>query len=320
MASVVTVLTAPGEKPPPGLEPLREQAEVRVAGHESALRAALPGTDVLVVTDFRTDALRAAWPQADRLAWIHATSAGVDALLFPALVESGVVLTNARGIFDRAIAEYVLGVILAFAKDTRTNIALQKRREWRHRDTERIAEQRVVVVGAGSVGRAIAMLCGQAGMTVTGIARSARSDPAFAQVAASDDLHRQLGRADYVVVAAPLTAGTHHLFGAAEFAAMAPSARFINIGRGPIVDTEALVAALVSGQIAGAGLDVFEQEPLPPDHALWEMDNVLISAHMAGDFIGWRAALSAQFLDQFRRWRSGEALANVVDKQRGYGA
>lgn len=316
---VVTVLTAPDEDEPPGLAPLHEAAQVRFADDESSLREALPDSEILLVTDFRTEAFRRAWPAAQKLRWVHATSAGVDAVLFPQIRQSGVTITNARGIFDRAIAEYVLGVILAFAKDTRRNIELQQDREWQHRDTERVQGKRVLVVGAGSIGRQIARLCRAVDMQVEGIARSAReSDPDFNAVYANADLHARLAEADYVVIAAPLTEQTRGMFGADEFAVMQPHARFINIGRGPIVQTDALVHALDCGQIAGAGLDVFEQEPLPEKHPLWGMRNVLMSAHMAGDFIGWRAALSEQFLENLARWTAGEELKNIVDKGRGY--
>lgn len=314
---VVTVLTAPDEAPPPGLDQLNGRAEVRMSADTEQLASQLPGTDVLLVTDFRTDAVLEAWPAADRLDWVHATSAGVDALLFPGMRESDVALTNARGIFDRPIAEYVLGLILAFAKDTRGNIELQQAGEWRHRDTERIDHKQVLVVGAGAIGGEIARLCGAAGMQVEGIARTAREVPDFAAVHAIENLHTRLPHADYVVVAAPLNRATEHLFNAEAFQAMKPTARFINVGRGPIADTDALVRALRSGEIAGAGLDVFEEEPLPADHPLWELSNAILSAHMAGDFTGWRAALIDQFMTNFDRWQTGQPLHNLVDKKRG---
>jgi len=131
-------------------------------------------------------------------------------------------------------------------------------------------------------------------------------------------LHQRLAEYDFVVVAAPLTPATEGLFDAAAFAAMAPEARFINIGRGPIVRTDDLVAALREGQIAGAALDVFEEEPLPANHPLWDLPNTHLSAHMAGDVSGWRRALSEQFIDNFRRWRRGDPLRNLVDKEQGF--
>ncbi|HEY9118376.1 MAG TPA: D-2-hydroxyacid dehydrogenase, partial [Marinobacter sp.] len=285
---VVTVLTAPGEKEPPGMDALRARAEVRFASDEPTLRETLPGTDVMMVTDFRTEALAAAWPSADKLKWIHATSAGVDALMFPDLINGDVVVTNARGIFDRTIAEYVLCTILMFAKDFPRSLKLQSEHKWQHRDTERAAGKQVLVVGAGSIGGQIARLCKAAGLKPHGIARKPRhDDPDFIAVHGNDDLTEQLGLADFVVIAAPLTPQTEGLFDEKAFQAMRKSARLINIGRGPVVKTDELIKALNDGEIAGAALDVFEEEPLPEDHPLWDMDHVIMTAHMAGDFIGW---------------------------------
>ncbi|PAU80116.1 hydroxyacid dehydrogenase [Halovibrio salipaludis] len=316
---VITVLTAPDEERPPGLDPLFDRAEVRFAWDADTLRETLPGTRIMMVTDFRTDALREAWPSADSLEWIHATSAGVDALMFPELVNSEVTVTNAQGIFDRSIAEYVLCTILMFAKDFPHSIRLQMAHQWQHRDTERAQGSRVLVVGAGSIGRQIARLVTAVGMEAHGIARRSRSDdPDFEAVHDNAAIPEQLGLADYVVIAAPLTPATEKLFDAKAFQAMKPTARMINIGRGPIVDTQALVEALQSGEIAGAGLDVFEEEPLPSDHPLWAMENVTMTAHMAGDFIGWKKALTEQFFDNLDNWLAGRDFFNVVDKASGY--
>lgn len=314
--ATITVLTAAGSRLPPSLESISGQATINHAQNSDDLRAHLPSSDVLLVTNFRSTSLQKAWPERTRLQWIHTASAGVDAVLIPQVVESDVVLTNARGIFDQAIAEYVLGVVLAFAKDTRRNIELQQAGKWKHRDTERIAGKRMLVVGTGAIGHAIARLCGAADMAVEGIARTARADDRdFETIHAIEQLYQRLSQADYVALAAPLTPDTRGMFDASAFAAMQAHARLINVGRGPIVDTGALVEALQTKTIAGAALDVFEQEPLPENHPLWRMSNVLISAHMAGDFIGWREALIEQFLDNFQRWQSGQSLLNIVDKQ-----
>ncbi|MFC4258370.1 D-2-hydroxyacid dehydrogenase [Marinobacter lacisalsi] len=316
---IITVLTAPDEDAPPGIEAVKARGEVRFAWDEATLREALPGSQVMMVTDFRTEALEAAWPVADKLEWIHATSAGVDALMFPALIDSDVAVTNARGIFDRSIAEYVLCTMLMFAKDFPRSMRLQAGHKWKHRDTERAEGREVLIVGAGSIGRQIARLARGIGMNPHGIARRARNDDDdFIAVHANEQLFDQLAVADYVVIAAPLTPQTEGLFDQKAFAAMKESARLINIGRGPIVNTTDLIAALNKGQIAGAALDVFEEEPLPQDHPLWEMGNVILTPHMSGDFIGWRRALTDQFLENFDRWHQGEELFNNVDKKLGY--
>src|ERR687885_370602 len=145
-----------GEHEPPDMDSVQEVAEVRYT-RAAGLPAALRGADVLFVWDFLSTALPAAWPAADRLRWVHIASAGVDPVLFPEMVHSPVVLTNSRGIFDRSIAEYVLGLILAFAKDLARTLQLQRERAWQHRETERI-DRRVLVVGAGAIGSAIGRL------------------------------------------------------------------------------------------------------------------------------------------------------------------
>lgn len=310
----VLVLVAAGENELPGLGGLPEDVRVETVSDETQLRELLPDADVLVVTDFRTGLLERCWPEKPRLHWVHATSAGVDALMFPALVESDIPITNARGVFDRGIAEYVLGAVLLFAKDTLTNLALQRKHRWQHRDTEMIAGARALVVGAGSIGGEVASLLRAVGMHVTGIARTARADERFDQVLAQEQLFACLPQADYVVITAPLTPDTEGLFDQRAFAAMKPGARLINVGRGPIVLTDDLLAVLQAGEIGGAALDVFETEPLPAEHPLWDAPNVMISAHMAGDFNGWQQALGEQFVANFKGWAQGKALFNQVAK------
>lgn len=318
-SDIVVAVLHGAEGPPPGLDAVESRASVRLAGDGDALEAVIAKAQIILVTDFRSGALAAAWPRAGRLQWVHATSAGVDALLFPALVESDVPLTNARGIFDDAIAEYVLALIASFAKDLQVTFHLQRDRRWQHRDTERISGRRALIVGAGSIGSAIGRQLSVAGMTVTGVASRPRSDTVFGEVHGIDALPELLSEADYVVLALPLTGSTRGLFDAGQLRHMPEHARLINIGRGPLVRTEALVAALEKGHIAGAALDVFEQEPLPADHPLWTLPGVIVSPHMAGDFKGWRRALTEQFVDNFDRWRDGRELLNQVDKQKGYG-
>ena len=316
--TTITVLLAEDEPSLPGLDALHDLARVREARTPEELEAALPDTEVLVVTDFRTDLLEAVWPADCPVRWVHATSAGVDALMIDPIKNSDIVVTNARGIFDRGIAEYVLGALLMFAKDSLTNQALMREHRWQHRETRLLRGSNAVVVGAGSIGREVATLLRALGMTVIGTARNARTDTAFDRVHRQQDLPALLGDADYVVITAPLTADTEGLFDAAQFRRMKPGAVLVNVGRGPIVRTDALLQALQHGRLAGAALDVFEEEPLPRDHPLWDQPNVMISAHMAGDFIGWRAALGQQFVDNFQRWRRGQPLVNPVSKEHGY--
>ncbi|WP_433336960.1 D-2-hydroxyacid dehydrogenase [Spirillospora sp. CA-294931] len=312
----VVVLRA--DDPPPGTAALERLADARYV-RASELKAALPGADALLMWDFWSTALADAWPDADGPAWVHIVSAGVDRLLFPGLVESDTVVTNARGVFDEPIAEYVLGLVLCFAKDLHTTLRLQGERVWRHRETERLAGSRALVVGTGPIGRAIGRRLSAAGLRVSGLGRTARDgDPDLGTVHASADLHALLPEADYVVLAAPLTDVTRGMIDGPALARMRPGARLINVGRGPLVVQDDLTAALKAGEIAGAALDVFVDEPLPPSSPLWDLPNVIVSPHMSGDVIGWRDELMALFTDNLDRFVSGRPLRNVVDKRLGY--
>ena len=305
----------------PGLDSLRDEVEIRVASTVDELRAELPGSDVLLGWNFRADSLREAWPAADRLRWIHWAGAGVDAAMFDELVSSDVQLTNARGVFDQPMAEWVLGRIIGFAKRFQQTFADQAAAEWQYRMSERIAGKTALVVGVGSIGRAIGRLLTAAGMQVEAVGRSARDgDADFGHVFGIADLHERLGRADYVVLITPLTAETRGLFGVAEFAAMKASARFINVGRGALVVEEALLAALGDGTIAGAALDVFVEEPLPADSPFWNAPNCVVSPHMSGDYLEFETAMAQQFLDNWALFCAGDALNNRVDKQLGFAA
>jgi phosphoglycerate dehydrogenase-like enzyme len=304
-----------GGSVPAQLDSISADAELRMVP-SARLAEALAGADVLFVYDFSSSALASAWPAADALRWVQVAATGVDAVLFDELVDSDVIVTNSRGVFEEPIAEYVLGQILAFAKDFRRSMRAQDARCWQHFDTEPISGASVTIVGPGPVGRAIARLLRAAGMTVRGVGRSSRAGADFGEI--TTDLHAAVADADYVVLAAPLTPQTRGLVDAEVLAAMPVTARLINVGRGELVVTEALVAALRAGRIAGAALDVVDPEPPPSDHPLWTAPNLQLTPHNSGDVHGWTAALQQQFIDNFRRYLSGRPLRNVVDKRRGY--
>lgn len=313
---MVTVLCA--EDRPPDIGHVESSATVRYTTAQR-LSGDLVGADALFVWDFLSTAVEGAWPAADRLRWVHIASAGVDRLLFPQLVESPVELTNSRGVFEGPIAEYVLGVIIAFAKDFATTLDHQRQHRWQHRETERIAGRNALVIGTGPIGRATARLLRAAGLRVEGIGRrDIDNDPDFGTVSGMRRLTERLPHADFVIALAPLTPQTRGMFNSETFAAMRPTARLINVGRGQLVVTDDLIKAIEDGTIAGAALDVFENEPLWATSPLWSMPNVLVSPHMSGDAIGWRDTLAELFVANFRRWQVGEPLHNVVDKRLGY--
>lgn len=315
MASLTLAVAVDDQRP--DLSRLTD-VEVRYAS-PAELPSALDGADVLLVWAFTAHGIADAWPHASALRWMHVSSAGVDRVLTRPVVESDVVVTNVRGVLDETIAEYVLGLVLAFAKDLPGTLSRQSRRQWEHRPTARLRGSRALVIGPGAIGRAIGSLLGGVGVEVDAVARSRRDgDETFGRVYGQAELGAVIGGYQYVIVAAPLTDGTRGLLGADAIAAMAPDARLINVARGPIVDEQALTRALLEGDIAGAALDVFCQEPLPEAHPLWQCPNVIISPHMAGDFFGWRDSLLDVFTENFERFRSGRRLLNVVRKDLGF--
>jgi phosphoglycerate dehydrogenase-like enzyme len=319
VATRVVVMGTTAEDPPPGVGVIAETVSLAFADNVPELVSELRGADVVFAWRPRGRMLSEAWEHAGDLRWIHSASAGIDALLFPELVGSHVVVTNARGIFDDAIAEYVVGLILMFSKGFVGVLGAQQRREWRHRETERLEGKHVLVAGAGPIGRSIARNCSAMRMQVRGVGRTARPrDEDFARVLAVDGLVQAVSWADYVVNALPATPETRHVFDSAVFDAMGRHARFINVGRGSTVDEAALVHALEHGRIGGAALDVFEEEPLPVESPLWAMPNVVVSPHVAGDFAGWQEAAVELFVRNLERYLTGRALLNVVDKERGY--
>ena len=319
--SRVVVLGATADDPPPGIHVVEGVVDVGYAATVEDLARELEGADVVLAWRPNTNGplLPPVWEHAGALKWIQAAAVGVDGLLFPGLVESHVVVTNARGVFDAAIAEYVVALMLVFAKDLLGMLDGQRRGEWLHGDTETLEGKHLLVVGMGPIGKRIGRAGRDLGMVVRGIARTRRpGDAVFNTIRGSDDLPEALGWADYVVNALPATTETHHMFGAEAFAAMKPWARFINVGRGSTVDEPALVRSLTDGTISAAALDVFEEEPLPAESPLWGMPNVVISPHKAGDFAGWREALVELFVENLERYLTGNPLRNVVDKRLGF--
>ncbi|MGB2670541.1 MAG: D-2-hydroxyacid dehydrogenase [Candidatus Acidiferrum sp.] len=256
------------------------------------------------------------------LLWVHSLSAGLDKVLFPELVESSVLLTNGTGVFSAALGEFALGAILYFAKDFRRMIRNQMAEVWEAFDVLPVAGQTVGIIGYGDIGRAVAERVRALGMNVLALKRHA-SPPQSADLLITETYTPErrleiISRSDYVVVAAPLTSETHGMIGEAEFAAMKPAAVVINVGRGPVINEEAMIKALSNGRIKGAALDVFDHEPLPVDHPFYKLENVLLSPHCADHTPDWLDNAMKFFIEQYEGFRKGEPLRNVVDKKLGY--
>jgi phosphoglycerate dehydrogenase-like enzyme len=315
----VAVLTANPDVAPPELPSALAGVNFIFASDTRELSAAMDRSEALFLWDYRSQVVQEASSHARSLKWIHVAGVGVEAVLFKELVESGVILTNSRGIFDRAMAESAIGLMLMFAKDFRRTLRLQALHQWEYREPQMLQGKRLLVAGIGPIGRLVGRLARGLGMEVDGVGRSARpGDADFDRIASSEDMGGALGEADYIVIVLPLTEATRGLFGRTAFERMKPSAYLINLGRGAVIQEEELLAALERGRIAGAALDVFWEEPLNPAHQLWDLPNVIVLPHISGWYVGWQEAAVGLFLDNLARWRRREPLLNVVDKQLGY--
>ena len=323
MSQHTILITSKGTGPKPEyIDQLRQHAKVIVGNSVEAFADAAPEATVMLNWSAPRDLNRSVFLMAPKLAWVHSRNAGLDAFLFSELVESPVTLTNGSGVFSPPLGEFALAAMLYFAKDLRRMVRNQVAAKWEPFDVLRLAGQTVGIVGYGDIGREVAWRAHAMGMRVLALKRhlpppGSNLGP-IEKMYATNELHEMIGACDYVVVAAPLTAETLHMISGAEFAAMKPEAVIINVGRGPVIDEAAMVQALAEGKIKGAGLDVFEHEPLSPESPLYKMENVLVSPHCADNTPDWLDNAMKFFLAQFERFRKGEPLLNVVDKQLGY--
>jgi D-2-hydroxyacid dehydrogenase (NADP+) len=281
----------------------------------------LPGADILLATRIKS----AEVASAPRLQWIQSTAVGVAPLLVPEIVDGPVVVTNVRGTHSPQIAEHAIALVLALRRRLHIARERQSTRTWAQTEIQAarvplLANSTLVVVGLGAIGSHVATLAAGLGMRVLAVRRrpAEPAPPGVRTVFGADRLREALAEADAVVLATPTTADTRAMIGAAELAAMRPTAVLVNVARGRLIDDSALIDALERGQIAGAGLDAFIREPLPDDNPLWRMPNVLITPHTAafGDDY-WKPAVDL-FLDNLQRFTRGEPLVNVVNKVQGY--
>jgi phosphoglycerate dehydrogenase-like enzyme len=317
---VVWVLAQPDDESLGLLEPA--PAGVRfVVGAEPEEFDGAPHPDVVFDCGSGPRRVSGVLSRVPDLEWFHSRSAGMDGVLVPELAASPAIVTNGRGAFSHSLAEFTLAALLFFLKDLRRLTRSQESGTWDPFDPEMLAGRTLGIVGHGDIGRATAALLRPLGVTILALRRRPRlsaDDPLVAEVLAAERLHELMRRSDDVLVAAPLTPETRGLVDAEALAAMKETAVLVNVGRGPVVDETALVAALEQGRIRGAALDVFETEPLPAGHPFWKMPNVLLSPHCADHVPGWVADGTRVFLDNLHRFLRGEPLLNVVDKTRGY--
>jgi phosphoglycerate dehydrogenase-like enzyme len=263
--------------------------------------------------------------RATNLVWVQAMSAGVDRYLGlePLMKNDAIVLTNLKGVHGPAIADHAFAMLLELTRDLRVHNAAQSEHKWSRESSSvrpiALQGRTMLVVGIGGIGSEIAQRAHGFGMHVIATRRSDTPAPDYVEkLGHPEDLLAMLPQADVVAICVPLTPETEHMFNAAAFAAMKRGSYLINIARGKVVETDVLVSALKSNQLAGACLDVTDPEPLPADHALWTLPNVIITPHIAAEAEVTDQRAWALLRENVRRFGAGEPLLNTVDKQAGY--
>ena len=282
----------------------------------------LPDTDIFVGYSLRPEQFL----QAHRLRWIHSTAAGVAQLMYPELRASNVLVTKASGVHSIPMGEHILGTLVAVARQFPAAVRYQLARRWAQQEIwdsplrpRELVGQVLLVVGFGATGRALAQRAKPLGMKIWAVTRSGKADPALAErVFPATQLDRALPEADFVVLAAPEIPETHHLIGAQQLAAMKRTAFLVNMARGSLVDEAALIEALEHRAIAGAAIDVAEEEPLPPESRLWSLENVFLTPHISAVSESLWDRQAQLLLENLDRWFSGCDLLNRVDLKRGY--
>jgi phosphoglycerate dehydrogenase-like enzyme len=282
----------------------------------------LPDTDIFVGYSLRPKQLK----DAKKLKWLHSTAAGVAQLMYPELRESGILVTNPSGVFSVPMAEHTMGLLLALARNFPDSVRQQDLAIWSQQELwdkpQHLTElngQVLLIVGYGSIGRELAKRAKAFDMRVWGVTRSGEGNGAHVEkMFSAARLHEALAEADYVVISAPETPETKHLIGAGELAKMKRGARLINVGRGSLLDEDALVRALESGALGGAAIDVAQTEPLPTDSPLWKAPNLFITPHTSALSDRLWKRQTALLLELLERWFDGRELFNRVDLSRGY--
>jgi phosphoglycerate dehydrogenase-like enzyme len=317
-ASTVLVFSNPTARYLSRLERLPEPTRIVVGERAEVFTDAAKDADIVLTGGSYRALLEELWPGFRRLLWVHSLAAGLESLLFPALMESPIPLTNSRGVFARSLAEFALAGMLYFAKDLPRMRRQHAAGQWEPFDIEELDGRTLGIFGYGEIGRATAERAKAFGMKVRAVRRRVVSTPLIDVMHRAEDLREMLAASDYLLVCAPLTPETRGSIGEAELRALPSHAVVINLGRGPVIVESALISALRDKHIRGAVLDVFDEEPLPAGHPFYSLDNVLLSPHTADHTATWMEDAMDLFLDNFDLYQRGMPLANVVDKEAGY--
>jgi phosphoglycerate dehydrogenase-like enzyme len=290
------------------------ELDVAAGNEEVFLDQHIADAEVLITLQFPFKFLK----KATKLKWIQLTSAGVEQLLGARGDLGNILVTNTKGIHADVMADYTLGAIVMLHWNFPYFFINKINRRWDSRLTYPLAGRTLGIVGVGTIGKEITRRAQGFGLNVIGVKRNPNPTEGISQIFGPEGLREMLPISDFVVIVAPATPKTYHMIGESELQSMKKTGFLINISRGSVLDELALVKALQQGWIAGAVLDVFEKEPLPQESPLWGMDNVVITPHISGDFIGYVERVVKVFYENYNRWKDGRPLLNLVDLSRDY--
>ncbi len=315
MTAVLLLLSMPGGIQQQYCERLRAAfpgLAINLVDHHSKVAPYIATAEVLVTFGpmMADHVLR----EAPRLKWIQALGTGVDNLIDLPSLRPDVIVTNIHGIHGASMSEAAILAMLALSRNLPRALRNQQRRVWERWPARLLDGKTVGILGVGAIAQDLAPRCRALGMRVTGISSLRRPLPGFDRMCSRDELPQVAGQVDFLVVLTPYSAATRHIVNAAVLAAMKPTACLLNLARGGVVDEQALLEALQRGRLAGAALDVFSQEPLPPDHPFWSMENVIITPHLGGFYDEYADRALPIVEENLRRFLAGETgnMLNVV--------
>src|SRR3990170_265830 len=300
---------------------LMSRVELIRSQNKEHLRELLPQTDILISFSITPENFQ----RAKNLKWIHLAVAGVDESIFPELLKSKVIITACKGIHSHTISEHILGMILCFAKGIHLSTLRQMQKNWAFTEVMKqrfeLKGKTLGIIGLGGIGLELARKSKCLGMQVIGMKNRLKKGEKIRSVDRiihKEKLPELLSQSDFVALTLPLTEKTFHLIGEKELSQMKSTAYIINTSRGKIIDEKALIDALENKRIAGAGLDVFEEEPLSPNSRLYDLENVIITPHVAGTMTDYFQKVAQIFNENLKRYLSGKKIINLVDKKLGY--
>lgn len=290
------------------------EAEVHFLPHGESLRAHISDVEILFGRLGENE-----MSEASALRWVHQPHAGVEGFMYPAFKASDVTLTNCRGLYGTQIAEHAFALLLSLTRQIPAQLEFMKTKHWERVPCVELAGMTMGILGLGGIGRAIATRARAFDFEVVAADVEPIDKPdTVSELYGLDELSAFLAQTNILMVCCPSTPETHKLLSHAQFNQMPDGGYIVNVSRGKVVNEDALIAALQSGKLAGAGLDVTYTEPCPPENPLWEQENVILTSHSAGASQHIRRRAMQLFIDNLHRYVVGEPLVNVVDKQKGY--